>query len=54
MTSYSARARKNDFQSDVSVVGGGLAGVAAAVAAARSGANVYLVERYGFLGGTAS
>ena len=38
---------------DVLVVGGGTSGVAAAVAAARQGAVVMLVERYGFLGGTA-
>lgn len=37
---------------DVLVVGGGPAGLAAAVAAARAGASVLLVERYGFLGGT--
>lgn len=37
---------------DVLVVGGGAAGTAAAVAAAREGAEVLLVERYGFLGGT--
>ncbi|MEY8839945.1 FAD-dependent oxidoreductase [Cribrihabitans sp. XS_ASV171] len=37
---------------DVLVVGGGSAGIAAAVSAARSGANVMLVERMGFLGGT--
>lgn len=37
---------------DVLVVGGGAAGTAAAVAAAREGADVLLVERYGFLGGT--
>lgn len=36
---------------DVLVVGGGTAGVAAAVAAARAGATVSLVEKYGFLGG---
>ena len=39
---------------DVLVVGGGNAGCAAALAAARSGARVLLVERYGFLGGTAT
>lgn len=39
---------------DVLVVGGGNAGCAAAVAAARHGANTFLVERYGFLGGTAT
>src|SRR5688572_7338026 len=36
---------------DVAVLGGGPAGIAAAVAAARHGANTLLVERYGFLGG---
>ncbi|MGV3652098.1 MAG: FAD-dependent oxidoreductase, partial [Devosia sp.] len=39
---------------DVLVVGGGTAGCMAAVAAARAGAKVLLVERYGFLGGTAT
>jgi hypothetical protein len=39
---------------DVAVVGGGSAGVAAAVAAARLGAKVALIERYGFLGGAAT
>ncbi|KAA8880600.1 FAD-dependent oxidoreductase [Nocardia colli] len=41
-------------RSDVVVVGGGPAGVSAAVAAARSGADVTLVERYSALGGLAS
>jgi ribulose 1,5-bisphosphate synthetase/thiazole synthase len=36
---------------DVLVCGGGFAGVAAAVCAARNGARVLLIERYGFLGG---
>ncbi len=37
---------------DVLVVGGGSAGIAAACAAARTGADTLLIERYGFLGGT--
>jgi len=36
---------------DVLVVGGGPAGVAAALAAAREGAKTLLIERYGMLGG---
>ena len=36
---------------DLVIAGGGPAGVAAAIAAARQGADVALVERYGFLGG---
>jgi FAD dependent oxidoreductase len=36
---------------DVVIVGGGPAGLAAATAAARSAADVLLIERYGFLGG---
>lgn len=36
---------------DVVVLGGGPAGMAAAVAAARAGRKTLLVERYGFLGG---
>lgn len=36
---------------DVVVLGGGPAGIAAAASAARGGARVLLVERYGFLGG---
>jgi hypothetical protein len=36
---------------DVAVLGGGPAGIAAAVASARAGRRTLLVERYGFLGG---
>jgi hypothetical protein len=39
---------------DVAVLGGGRGGTAAAVAAAKRGASVLLVERYGFLGGMAT
>jgi len=42
------------IDTDVLVCGGGMAGVAAAVAAARGGARVVLMERYGFLGGNAT
>lgn len=39
---------------DVVVIGGGAAGLAAAVGAAQAGATVCLVEQYGFLGGAAT
>jgi hypothetical protein len=42
------------IEADVAVCGGGVAGTMAAVAAARQGASVVLVERYGFLGGNAT
>jgi hypothetical protein len=41
-------------EADVLVVGGGPAGLGAALAAADAGADVVLVERYGFLGGNAT
>jgi len=49
-----ARAIPLRHETDVLVVGGGSAGVAAAIAAARAGARVMLVERTGSLGGLAS
>ena len=42
------------YECDVAVVGGGIAGVSAALAAARSGARVILVERFAVVGGNAT
>src|SRR5687768_1595012 len=39
---------------DVLVIGGGSSGIAAATSAARCGARMVLVERYGFVGGTST
>ena len=41
-------------ETEVVVVGGGPAGIAAAIAAARNGAETVLLERYGHLGGLAT
>src|SRR4051812_7577453 len=41
-------------ETDVLVVGGGPAGLGAALGAAQAGARVVLAERYGFLGGNAT
>ncbi len=41
------------LQTDVLIIGGGAAGVAAAVTAAQQGCKVTLIERYGFCGGGA-
>lgn len=49
-----AREIKVAAEADVVVVGGGPGGHSAAVAAARSGANTILIERYGHLGGMAT
>jgi hypothetical protein len=45
---------RNAVNYDVAVVGGGAAGLAAAVTAGIAGARTALVERYGFLGGMAT
>lgn len=50
----SARSTPVADSTDVLVVGGGPAGLCAAVAAARCGVKVTLIERYGFLGGMAT
>jgi len=42
------------YDCDVAVVGGGIAGVTAAMAAAESGARVILVERFAIVGGNAT
>jgi len=49
----SNEAWKRFSRPDVAVVGGGMAGIAAAVGAVRQGASVLLVEKYGFFGGMA-
>ena len=41
----------NSLNADIVVIGGGISGILAAVAAARTGQQVLLAERYGFLGG---
>lgn len=42
------------MQCDVAVVGAGAAGIAAAIAAAKAGAEVVIIERHGFTGGLAT
>jgi len=45
------RARNQNLRADVIIVGGGGAGLAAAVSALESGASVILIEKAGFVGG---
>ncbi len=49
-----ARALPIRAECDVAVIGGGPAGIAAAIASARNGADTILLERYGSLGGLAT
>ena len=44
----------SEYKHDVVVVGGGPAGVCAAIASARGGADTVLIEQHGFLGGMAT
>lgn len=46
--------RKPESDYDIVVAGGGAGGVGAALGAARTGARVLLIEKYGFLGGAAT
>lgn len=46
--------RQYDEMTDVLVVGSGFAGMAAALAAAQSGAKVIVIEKMAFLGGNSS
>ena len=45
---------ERSYQYDIVIVGGGTAGVAAAVGAAKAGAKTLLVERNAYLGGEAA
>ena len=45
---------QKEYSCDVLICGGGVAGIAAAVSAAKSGVKVMLIENGGFLGGTAT
>src|SRR5919109_4007886 len=49
-----ARTAEVIAEPDILVVGGGPAGLGAALGAAGAGADVLLAERYGFLGGNAT
>ena len=48
------RTTRDLWKTDVLVIGSGSAGATAAITAAREGASVALVERYGFMGGTST
>src|SRR5690554_1401552 len=54
LISLPPRSAKLARETDVLVVGGGPAGLGAALGAAQKGARVVLVERFGFLGGNAT
>ncbi len=49
-----SKKRSQKIKTSVLVVGGGPAGIGAAIGAAKMGADTLLIENYGFFGGTAS
>jgi ribulose 1,5-bisphosphate synthetase/thiazole synthase len=49
-----SKKRASVIQTKVLVVGGGPAGIGAAIGAAKAGAETLIIENYGFFGGTAS
>ncbi len=53
-TKFTLQPKQISTEFDVVIVGGGLSGVMAAVAAARENKKVVLIEKYGFLGGMAT
>jgi len=53
-TSTSKRKKTLLIQTKVLVIGGGPAGIGAAIGAAKAGADTLLIENYGFFGGVAS
>src|SRR5262245_37616574 len=53
MTDVSDERPKQNLKTDVVIVGGGAAGLAAAYTSANAGARVLLLEKYGFCSGAA-
>ncbi|HLN22194.1 MAG TPA: FAD-dependent oxidoreductase [Bacteroidales bacterium] len=49
-----SKKRSNSIKTSVLVVGGGPAGIGAAIGSAKAGARTLLIENYGFFGGVAS
>ena len=54
MNEFNMKNIKQQLNADVVVVGGGPAGMCAAIAAAREGVRVILIEQGGFCGGMAT